>query len=517
MIDRKDDSEHKGHHVNRESHGTRSSFLIIGNNSICAELVPQLPQNSHVTIIDVQVDEKREEKIIGLADDRTVKFVIGDASSALILEKAGIQSADWLISLIRDDAANQEICEIAKERYKKKDIVVLVQSDTIRKQLQDNGIHSVFENRSIALSVKSIIFPGKQIAQGIGLDAGELMEVLVLPSSPIIGIPLQVLKPKNWLIAALYRYGELLIPHGDTTIQAGDKILIVGAPDVLPLIADFVHRGQPGFPLSFGSEVLIIDTTEGDNTIIREGCSLLNLTRSVGGLVLTENVSGEMCSSEIPDGCCKKLDFREFSGPVNRELSKKEYKGRFGLVVVTPRTKLNFFKHYLMSVPLWEEDILRLFGSPLLIARNSEPYRRILVCLSPTVDPLMLSTSAVELSVLLNAELTAITVTPPDLVIGKGEHLNQTEVLRHFKMIAGAYGLVPASQPVIGNPVREIQKVAAEFDLVLISHDVTKKVRVLKPDVSRLLMLTIPTTTLVIPHEMDKQFQWDWVVKGNEP
>ena len=59
-----------------------------------------------------------------------------------------------------------------------------------------------------------------------GEDA-EAFELVAPAKSPILGVPLQDAKfPKGSLAALIVRNGELLIPHGRDSIQAGDRVVV---------------------------------------------------------------------------------------------------------------------------------------------------------------------------------------------------------------------------------------------------------------------------------------------------
>ncbi|MBN2384397.1 NAD-binding protein [bacterium] len=473
-------------------------IVIIGCNELTFELVRSLKNSVKVVVIDQEA-----EKLVQLEKlpDSTIRVVAGDASSALVLEAAGVSKANWLIILLRDDRTTQEITVLARDRFSVSNMIALVQSEVMDNELEAQGIATIYETGSLIQSIRKIMFPGKHFASGVGLEAGELMEVLVLPSSPIVGVPLSEIRPKNWILAAIYRDEDVLIPHGDTVVQAGDRVLIVGNPTALPRIAEFIHRGQPGFPLNFGSGILILDLPDacGDNNVVTEGCYLVSVTQSLGGKVISEKGVASECSYVQPEGCDKKIEWCDCERPLEEVLTDASVSGEYGLIVIPHRTKPGFINQGILGLSSWEDRIMRLAKCPVLISRGTQPYRKILVCLAPDSDPLWLGSSALELASLLDSKITAATATPPDLVIGKGEHASQVAILEHFIKIARVYGLHPETKPLIGNPVRELSRLAEQHDLVIIANTIQKKRRLLAPDISQLLMLSMPCSTLVFP------------------
>lgn len=58
-------------------------------------------------------------------------------------------------------------------------------------------------------------------------DGVEFLEIQLQPGSPAVGkslAALSTLLPRDCIIVAIRRHGNLLFPHGDTVLQAGDDV-----------------------------------------------------------------------------------------------------------------------------------------------------------------------------------------------------------------------------------------------------------------------------------------------------
>jgi len=63
---------------------------------------------------------------------------------------------------------------------------------------------------------------------------GELIEAEALETSPMVNIPLRdVNLPPGVLLGAVVRKGEIIIPRGDTIVQAKDRIVLFAAADAV--------------------------------------------------------------------------------------------------------------------------------------------------------------------------------------------------------------------------------------------------------------------------------------------
>jgi trk system potassium uptake protein TrkA len=56
---------------------------------------------------------------------------------------------------------------------------------------------------------------------------GELIEAEALETSPLVGKPLRELNVfEGMRIGAVYRNGKIILPHGDTVLQAADRVVL---------------------------------------------------------------------------------------------------------------------------------------------------------------------------------------------------------------------------------------------------------------------------------------------------
>ena len=66
-----------------------------------------------------------------------------------------------------------------------------------------------------------------------GEDSG-VLEVLVRASSPLVGRPLRAAGvPAGAFITSLERNGSIVAPTGDSVLDAGDRVTVIGERDVL--------------------------------------------------------------------------------------------------------------------------------------------------------------------------------------------------------------------------------------------------------------------------------------------
>ncbi len=73
---------------------------------------------------------------------------------------------------------------------------------------------------------------GMSILEG---DRAEVLELTVSESSPLVGVPLRdAAFPKGAIVGAIVRGKDVIIPHGETTLQPGDRVIVFSKKEAVP-------------------------------------------------------------------------------------------------------------------------------------------------------------------------------------------------------------------------------------------------------------------------------------------
>lgn len=158
----------------------------------------------------------------------------GSPTKEFALESARIHGADLFIALSSDDIENYVACKMAKAIFGVKHAIALVLNPKNAEMFKQLGIDSVLSSTAL-------------LAQEIQNESviEDLIKILSLENNKIIIIEIEVVNQdkccyktlKELNVAALgsvsciTRYNQVIIPHGDTRLYAGDKVLIVTKPE----------------------------------------------------------------------------------------------------------------------------------------------------------------------------------------------------------------------------------------------------------------------------------------------
>ncbi|MDQ6959671.1 MAG: TrkA C-terminal domain-containing protein, partial [Mariprofundaceae bacterium] len=140
-----------------------------------------------------------------------------------------VDKMDTFLALTNDDETNILASLIAK-KYKIPHIMTLVNRAIYSDLVREIGLDVTISPRLTTVSsVMSHIRKGRILAMSLLGDGSlEVLEAEALETSDILDTPLSDLKlPDETMVGAILRKNEVVIPGGDTRIQAHDHIVMV--------------------------------------------------------------------------------------------------------------------------------------------------------------------------------------------------------------------------------------------------------------------------------------------------
>lgn len=175
-----------------------------------------------------------------LADDLPGTVVLnGPIASADLLEQENVDEMEAFIAASRDEEANVMSALLAM-RMGAGWVVAVTNRTAYVPILSAVGIDLSISPRSLAVSsILHRIRRGRVVAvRSLGdREAAEALEFEALPESRIIGKPLREVRiPRNALLAAVLRDEVVIIPDGDTVLQAGDHVIAIAQRSAVPAL-----------------------------------------------------------------------------------------------------------------------------------------------------------------------------------------------------------------------------------------------------------------------------------------
>lgn len=442
--------------------------------------------NWRVRLLDSRPRPSSDQGTVDDASGSGIEILHGDGTSRLVLERAGAGEAAALVAATGDDQVNVEVARLGREVFGTRRVLATFHNPATAAALEAVGAEPIDSPSAIGAIIVGRLEPTIRPAVGVGLNQGEIVEVTLLSSSPVIGSPLRSLGARDWLVAAIYRDERLLVPHGETILQSDDRVVLVGAPSVIPGIAEFFRAGRSIFPLPYGRRLGVVAFGELPATFWAE---VEYLRRSVG-------VAGVDVFSE---GALTRDDdyMWHATSDENALRTALGYPG-IGCLILPPEKALGVqIARLRLSSTL---TALARARQPILIARGSFPYRRMALAALEKAVTKAASEVAVGLADLLGASLSGVTATPPAFVVGPRAVAEQLDALSETAVIAQVQRVRLSEHHLFGNPVRRIlQHVDESADLLVVGHRPTSRWTFWRVNVAGELAAGARCSVLAIP------------------
>ncbi len=208
-------------------------IMIVGAGQVGQYLCEKFSsEGQEVVLVD-----KNEKKLQRLERELNILTVTGSGASARVLAEAGISKTDLFIAVTDSDEVNLVACFVSRH-YSVKTRIARVRSEELL--MPDSLLNEE------VLGIDLIISPDWAMAEEIikliqaseAFDTAEfsdgqvlLLGYIVHENHPFIGKSLYeigtISQDIKYVMAAIIRQGETIIPRGEDVIQAGDKIYLM--------------------------------------------------------------------------------------------------------------------------------------------------------------------------------------------------------------------------------------------------------------------------------------------------
>ncbi len=204
--------------------------VIAGGGNVGTFLAADLQSTGHDVLV-VEIDPEVVER----AGQTTFRWLVGDACEVSVLDKAGLASADVVVATTGDDEDNLVISLLAKQEFAVPRVVARVNHP------KNHWLFNQTWGVDVCVSIPHLLSALVEEAVTVGTlvrlmqlesSGAHLVEVTLTPQSPARGKELQDLgMPRDATVVAIVRRAHVVVPRGDTTLEAGDEVLILTAPE----------------------------------------------------------------------------------------------------------------------------------------------------------------------------------------------------------------------------------------------------------------------------------------------
>lgn len=480
--------------ITTEESKARRRLLIVGAGQTGRALARILSDMWEIAVVDpdaAKLERMREE-----VGGRSIKTFAKDGTSLLNLKEAGLESSEWLVATTDRDEANAEACRVALSVPEPPSTIGILRRPEHREKLRGTGAEVIVRPEAVAGLVKNRVERAHQVATGVGLGQGEIIEIPVLHSSPAVNARVQDLRARRWLVAAIYRDGRFVVPHGYVVIRDGDRLLLTGEPEILPHIADYLRAGVARFPLQYGVRTVALARGSEPESFWGELRYVAERTRSRAVRAITPK------SSPAPDLVIGRAKMEtQLMNATDDPLTviRRDLPGLDCGCLVLPKERVGFLRRAGIGRPKFSE-YLELLACPLLLSGGSHPYRRIVL---PVLEPdatMLAAELAIDVARQLEVNIKAVAVSPPPFIVGEEGVAEQKEALKTVLELGSLYHMKIESMVIEGNPAKEIARIAGQGDLVVVAVSATRGTSFFRPDTAVQLIARCESSVLALSY-----------------
>jgi len=464
--------------------------LICGAGRVARHLLSRLGERWQVTLIDKSEDKLHDV----IAKFHNVqKAIAADGSSPVTLDDASVADFDYVLALTENDKVNLAICDYAGSQGVSH-LLALVNEEENKERFQKIGARPVLGSTLLAKSIHHYLQDPRINLMSLSLGQAEIMEIDVADHFQVVGKGAASLTDEDWRLVAILRQNVMFFPNPETVIEVGDRLVVVGRPDSFKSLCTHLECGIPHFPLGYGPDLLLA-LLPGSNheELIKETMHLAQNTKVKSLTILCSKEESDI--QEALGAWTQTTDIKVVTveGNVEDHLGKIGSQDNYGVMVLQP-----FEASFLVS--LAKATLISLahtISCPLLVARQSHPYERILVPFNATSKAEAALGVAVDLAHHFGAEVAVAVVEEPEFIRGVEEEEWAESVSKRVKELAHIHKFDFEIIIKKGNPVKEIVALAKDFNLMVMGST-TREKGLFSPHVGERMAQDVSCSVLII-------------------
>lgn len=229
-------------------------ILILGSGQVGSTVAHSLAreESNDITVVD-----RNSELLQDLQERLDIRTVCGHASHPQVLREAGADEADMVIAVTDSDETNMIACQVCYTLYRTPTKIARVRAaeylNTPQLFTQDAlPVDMLISPEQLVVDYirRLIQYPGALQVLDFAGGKVRLVAVQAYYGGALVGQELRNLRNHipdvDTRVAAVYRRGQAILPHGDTVIEADDEVFFI-APraDIRSVINEMRKLDKP--------------------------------------------------------------------------------------------------------------------------------------------------------------------------------------------------------------------------------------------------------------------------------
>ncbi len=214
--------------------------IIVGANESGRLLAHELADAGET----VSLVDKDEEACAEAGELKGVAVICDDATDLKVLRRAGAKDAKCLVAATSSDKVNLLVCHVARAAFPIPRIVARANTTANLAAYKDAEVEAINPNVATATTLSNLVLrPSLFQLLVAGEDNSQVTEMTV-NASEAAGRSLAEIKLENCVIITLRRNGTLISPRGETILQTGDVLTILGTRESLRSARTILRDGE---------------------------------------------------------------------------------------------------------------------------------------------------------------------------------------------------------------------------------------------------------------------------------
>lgn len=191
----------------------------------------------------IVINESKESSIY-LSRSNKIPVIYGNPFSKKVLEDAHVYEADIFVSLGRCDTDNYVACLLAKDIFKIKKCICIVENPKNVEIFRELGIDTVISSTQLLVSSVLAESSLENLIKAVSLEDDKIVmtEVVIKSTYEVAHKRIADISfPKTGNISCIYRRPNVIIPNGSTMILPKDKLVVVSTPNHQKELIKFIQ------------------------------------------------------------------------------------------------------------------------------------------------------------------------------------------------------------------------------------------------------------------------------------
>ena len=437
--------------------------IIVGAHGEAKELINRVSSGWSISVIDLD-----QEKLRNFTTNRQIDKIQGDATSSLVLKKAGLDEATAIVTLTLSDEVNLEILKIAKQNDILRLSSIINDSSNIDK-FKELDVELVEPDILLARRFEHILEPRRVVSQAFAGGRAEALEIEISSDSPVRGKKLREIGSDYYIVGALLRKGKVIIPHGDTEIETGDLVTIVLQSGAFSNVINLFSGSESRFPLEFGKDIVVVLDNEKNLKNLSESEFFIRNTKATSLKLITKEDLFDNNLESTEETLKAVLKDQEFDITYKNKISNKDLENfinenSIGTIFYPVEESIS--KSKIKSLI----SIANKSKIPILFSRSTYPYKTIGLLINDNFDENSSNSIAFDLSSTMSAKLAGVIINQPTFLQSDGEQ-KVSDTVQKLQDLALSHEVQLDFENFEGNEAKIFTDQTSSYDLSIIGSN----------------------------------------------